>query len=80
MKFKDFIYEFSSYAVCYISNWNEVRIRGKFVLLKEEINIISKWYYYIKLEKKNKYNYKFIPRRRNKEKFIRYSFNNINTR
>ena len=52
MKFKDFIYEFSSYAVCYISNWNEVRIRGKFVLLKEEINVISKWYYYIKLEKK----------------------------
>ena len=53
--------------------WNEV-------ILKEEINIISNWYYYIKLEKKNKYNYKFIPRRRNKEKFIRYSFNNINTR
>ena len=25
--------------------WNEV-------ILKEEINIISKWYYYIKLEKK----------------------------
>jgi hypothetical protein len=54
MKFEDFIKEFSSFAVCFIRNWNEVRIRGKFVLLKEEINVISKWYYYIKIEKQSK--------------------------
>ena len=53
MKFEDFIKEFISFAVCYIRNWNEVRIRGKFVLLREETNVISKWYYYIKIEKQS---------------------------
>ncbi len=55
LKFDDFLKEFSSFAVCYAKNWEEVRIRGKFVMLKDqEINLdstLSKWYYCIQLEK-----------------------------
>ena len=55
LKFDDFIKEFSSFAVCYVKNWDEVRIRGKFVMLKEQDTslelTLSKWYYYIQLEK-----------------------------
>ena len=55
LKFDDFLKEFSSFAVCYAKNWDEVRIRGKFVSLKESENLIevilSKWYYCIQLEK-----------------------------
>ena len=49
LKFDDFIKEFSSFAVCYVKNWDEVRIRGKFVMLKEQDTslelTLSKWYY-----------------------------------
>lgn len=55
LKFDDFIKEFSSFAVCYVKNWDEVRIRGKFVMLKEQETslefTLSKWYYCIQLEK-----------------------------
>ena len=55
LKFDDFLNEFSSFAVCYAKNWDEVRIRGKFVALKDSENLIevilSKWYYCIQLEK-----------------------------
>ena len=36
LTFDDFIKEFSNISVCYTKNWDEVRIRGKFVLLKEQ--------------------------------------------
>ena len=55
LKFDDFLKEFASFAVCYAKNWDEVRIRGKFVLLKEQDTslefTLSKWYYCIQLEK-----------------------------
>ena len=55
LKFDDFLKEFSSFAVCYAKNWDEVRIRGKFVSIKDQDNLtditLSKWYYCIQLEK-----------------------------
>jgi hypothetical protein len=52
---EDFIREFSSITVCYTRNWEEVRIRGKFVSVIEEESklecVLSKWYYTIDLEK-----------------------------
>lgn len=51
----DFIREFGSITVCYTRNWEEVRIRGKFVSVIEEESklecVLSKWYYTIELEK-----------------------------
>lgn len=55
LTFDDFFKEFSSFSVCYTKNWDEIRIRGKFVMLKEEDSnldiALSKWYYCIQLEK-----------------------------
>ena len=47
--FDDFLKEFSSFAVCFTKNWEEVHLRGKFVKNNEEV--ISKWNYFINLEK-----------------------------
>ena len=58
LTFKDFLKEFSSLSVCLTKNWEEVHARGKFVKLNDEITnneenvqVMSKWYYSINLEK-----------------------------
>jgi hypothetical protein len=53
--FEDFLKEFPFLSVCYTKNWDEVRIRGKFVLLREQESqiesVVSKWYYAVQLDK-----------------------------
>ena len=57
LTFKDFLKEFSSFAVCLTKNWEEVHLRGKFIKLDDNITnedncqVMSKWYYTINLEK-----------------------------
>lgn len=55
MSFEDFIKHFRSLNVCRVRNWQENRIRGKFLRIKDELNenfeqVISKWYYEIEVE------------------------------
>ncbi len=55
LTFEDFLKEFAFLSICYTKNWEEVRIRGKFVQLKEAESgdeiVISKWYYSLSLDK-----------------------------
>ena len=58
LTFKEFLKEFSSLAVCFTKNWEEVHLRGKFIKIGDNNNInldnnqvMSKWYYSISLEK-----------------------------
>jgi calpain-15 len=55
LTFDDFLKEFPYLSVCYTKNWDEVRIRGKFVLLKEQESglesVLSKWYYSVQLDR-----------------------------
>lgn len=55
MTYEDFLKEFQSITICYTKNWDEARIRGKFVAVPEGEGrgdiILSKWYYSISLEK-----------------------------
>ena len=54
LTFKDFLKEFSSLAVCFTKNWEEVHLRGKFIKIGDSIDnnqVMSKWYYSIILEK-----------------------------
>eukprot|EP00340_Litonotus_pictus_P004981 CAMPEP_0170517410 /NCGR_PEP_ID=MMETSP0209-20121228/3415_1 /TAXON_ID=665100 ORGANISM="Litonotus pictus, Strain P1" /NCGR_SAMPLE_ID=MMETSP0209 /ASSEMBLY_ACC=CAM_ASM_000301 /LENGTH=788 /DNA_ID=CAMNT_0010802657 /DNA_START=138 /DNA_END=2504 /DNA_ORIENTATION=+ len=55
LNYEDFLKEFQSVTVCYTKNWEEVRIRGKFVAVNEQDSksetILSKWYYSITVEK-----------------------------
>ena len=58
LTFKEFLKEFSSLAVCFTKNWEEVHLRGKFIKIGDNNNInldnnqvMSKWYYSIFLEK-----------------------------
>ena len=50
MSFQESIQFFNSLNVCRVSNWHEVRVKGKFVRIAEPDNaaieqVISKWYY-----------------------------------
>ena len=50
MKFEDFIQRFDSLDVCRVSNWDELRVRGRFIRyndVKEPDNevVVSKWFY-----------------------------------
>ena len=53
LTYDKFLSEFSSFAVCFTKNWEEIRLRGKFInTSKENYSIpISKWYYLINLKK-----------------------------
>ena len=53
LTYEDFLKEFSSFAVCMAKNWDEIRIRGKFVNLEkgEKRRVLSKNYYTASLEK-----------------------------
>ncbi|CAG9329557.1 unnamed protein product [Blepharisma stoltei] len=54
MNFDDFIQHFSTLNVCRVKNWDEVRIKGKFIRVQdvEDSNmevVVSKWYYSVDL-------------------------------
>jgi len=59
MAYKDFLACFRCVNICKVRNWNEVRIKGKFIRVQDiddpniEI-VLSKWYYSIDLQEKTK--------------------------
>lgn len=57
MSFEDFIKQFKSLNVCRVRNWQEQRIRGKFIRLEDENDagfeqVVSKWYYELAVHEK----------------------------
>jgi len=59
MNDRDFYNNFQSVNICHVRNWDEVRIKGKFIRVQdiEDPNIeivLSKWYYSLELTKKTK--------------------------
>lgn len=59
MSYQDVLSKFKTLNVCRVKNWDEVRIKGKFIRLQDiddpnvEI-VISKWYYSIDLQETTK--------------------------
>ncbi len=52
LDFEDFIKEFSYINICYARNWEEIRMKGKFILTNSNnYNIISNNFYYFEIEK-----------------------------
>ena len=56
MAFEDFTKYFRSLNVCRVRNWQENRIRGKFLKIQDKNDpnfeqVISKWYYEIEVER-----------------------------
>ena len=54
MSFEDFVKNFRALNVCRVKNWEEVRIKGKFIRVQDiddpEIEVVmSKWYYSLEL-------------------------------
>lgn len=59
MAFEDFIKFFRSLNVCRVRNWQENRIRGKFLRIRDEVDkdfeqVISKWYYELNFDETTK--------------------------
>ena len=57
MSFDDFCKNFESLDVCRVSNWDELRVRGRFIRYNDlnnpdNENIVSKWFYALELPKK----------------------------
>lgn len=58
MSFKDFIDHFDSLDICRVRNWEEIRIRGRFVRYSDAENpsvevVQSKWLYAIDVPTKS---------------------------
>lgn len=57
MNFQDFVKFFDSFEVCKISNWDELRLRGRFIRyydlndLDNEV-VVSKWFYALEVPAK----------------------------
>lgn len=56
MSYNDFLEHFTSINVCRVKNWEEVRIKGKFVRVQDiddpDIEVVmSKWYYSVILSR-----------------------------
>ena len=54
MSFGDFIANFRCLNVCRVRNWQENRVRGKFLRLTDNLDpqyeqVVSKWYYELTL-------------------------------
>ena len=54
MSYKDFLSKFSGVTICKVKNWDEVRIKGKFIKVQDvdDSNIevvMSKWYYTLEI-------------------------------
>lgn len=50
MSFDDFIKNFDSFDVCRIANWDELRVRGRFIRYSNKADptieeVVSKWIY-----------------------------------
>jgi hypothetical protein len=57
MGYKDFVDNFESLDVCRVRNWEEARIRGRFIRFSDSENqtldfILSKWVYALDVPKK----------------------------
>ena len=57
MSYEDFLQRFVSFNVCYVKNWHEVRVKGKFIRTSSVDNedndyVLSKFYYHLITEKK----------------------------
>ena len=55
MNYQDFITNFAGVNICKVKNWDEVRIKGKFVKVQDlddsNIEIVmSKWYYSLEIQ------------------------------
>jgi calpain-15 len=55
MSFADFCKFFRSINVCRVRNWQETRIRGKFLRIEEYLDsnteqVVSKWYYELEIK------------------------------
>ena len=58
MSFKDFAENFESLDVCRVRNWEEARIRGRFIRFSDAENqtldfVLSKWIYAIDVPRKS---------------------------
>jgi calpain-15 len=57
--YRDFLEHFAGVNICKVRNWDEVRIKGKFVKVQdiEDQNIevvMSKWYYSLEVQEKTR--------------------------
>jgi hypothetical protein len=56
MSFEDFLENFRALNVCRVRNWQETRIRGKFLRLRDDNDsnerVISKFYYELDIQDK----------------------------
>jgi RNA polymerase-interacting CarD/CdnL/TRCF family regulator len=57
MNFDDFVKYFSALNVCKTKDMHEVRVKGKFIRILEEMNItdqvMSKWFYHVNIQQEN---------------------------
>lgn len=58
MGFDDFMYKFDTIGLSRVTNWDELRLRGKFIRysdVKEPENeiVVSKWYYALEVPEKS---------------------------
>ena len=54
LKFEDFFNQFKYYSVCYTKNWEETRVRGKFVNIGiNDCKTLSKWFYTFSLNEES---------------------------
>ena len=52
MSYSDFVECFDSFDVCRVRNWDEVRVRGRFIRFMDASNatnevVVSKWFYVV---------------------------------
>ena len=57
MSYEDFFMNFDSLTICKTQNWNELRLKGKFIRVQESQNpsndwVISQFYYSFHLDKR----------------------------
>jgi len=53
MSFADFVTNFRSVNVCRVKNWDELRLKGKFLRVQDKHNqsnqiVLSRWYYTVR--------------------------------
>ena len=49
LSLEDFLKEFNELAICYVKSWEEIRLRGEFIIPNGGNRCISKWYYCLTL-------------------------------
>lgn len=58
MSFQDFVANFDSLDVCRVRNWDEIRVRGRFIRFNDSENssnevVVSKWFYALDVPKRS---------------------------